>query len=311
MVTVDSFLQNKKILLDKGVDVCIDSIYIENENIIGKYVRNIETLHKLHSCSKILVAMAVGIAIDRKMLIDGVPISMETKVYPIIKNIVHVTNHNNLLKIKQWTIKNLLTHTTGYEKQMMSEKFIVDIDKNKLLDYALNFDIPYVVGTRFAYNNVEPFIISVIFQEAFGINLSEFINKYIFEKLEIFDYKWENYGKYCPGSTGLLLKHFDFHKIGQLLLNDGKYNEVQIVPKEWINKMCSFQFESKSEYKMQRLLPKMGMGYFMWISRDGFVFRDGSEGQYIIVNKQKKLLITIMSSEKNMGNVTEILRGLI
>ena len=58
-------------------------------------------------------------------------------------------------------------------------------------------------------------------------------------------------------------------------------------------------------------MPKVGVGYFTFISRDGFIFRDGSNGQYIIVNKDKNLLITIMSTEKEMQNITEILRGLI
>ena len=127
--------------------------------------------------------MAVGIAIDKEMM------TLDTLVYPSIKNIVDITNKNNLEKIKQWKVKNLLTHTTGYEKQMMSESYIKDIDKNKLLDYALNYDIPYDVGTRFAYNNVEPFILSVFFQESFNINLTEFIKENIFNKLDIFDYK--------------------------------------------------------------------------------------------------------------------------
>ena len=55
----------------------------------------------------------------------------------------------------------------------------------------------------------------------------------------------------------------------------------------------------------------MGVGYFTFISRDGFIFRDGSNGQYIILNKNKSLLITIMSTEKNMKNITEILRDII
>ena len=249
--------------------------------------------------------MAVGIAIDKEMM------TLDTLVYPSIKNIVDITNKNNLEKIKQWKVKNLLTHTTGYEKQMMSESYIKDIDKNKLLDYALNYDIPYDVGTRFAYNNVEPFILSVFFQESFNINLTEFIKENIFNKLDIFDYKWENYGKYCQASTGLYLSHSDFHKIGKLLLNGGKYNNIQVIPEKWINQMCSLQFETPSAYKSERLLPKIGIGYYTFISRDGYVFRDGSNGQYIIINKDKNLLITIMSTEKDMKNVTEILRNII
>lgn len=58
-----------------------------------------------------------------------------------------------------------------------------------MLDYALNYDIPYDVGTRFAYNNVEPFVLSVFFQETFEINLTDFINENIFKKLDIREWK--------------------------------------------------------------------------------------------------------------------------
>lgn len=75
--------------------------------------------------------------------------------------------------------------------------------------------------------------------------------------------------------------------------------------------MCSIKLETPSAYKAERALPKIGIGYFTFISRDGYIFRDGSNGQYIILNKDKNLLITIMSTEKDMKNVTEILRNLI
>lgn len=286
-------------------NLCIDSIYVEQNGNIDKCFYQDECLHELRSCAKLLVSMSIGIAIDKKML------SLDTLVFPSIEKVVKITNKENLKKIKQWKIRDLLTHATGYEKQMMSESYIQDIDKNDLLNYALNYDIPFDVGTRFAYNNVEPFIISVFFQEKFNINLTDFIKENIFDKLGIDEFVWDNYGKYCPASTGLYLKHSDFHKIGELLLNDGKYNNIQVVPQKWISDMCSIQLETPSAYKSERLLPKIGVGYYTFISRDGFIFRDGSNGQYIILNKDKKLLITIMSTEKNMNYVTEILRGLI
>lgn len=282
----------------------IDSIFIEQDNNVKKIFYKNEELHELRSCSKLLVSMAIGIVIEKKIL------SLDTLIYPVIKDIVKIENDNNLNKIKQWKIRHLLTHTTGYEKMIMSASEIKekDLDINNIIEYALNVDIPFEVGTHFVYNNVEPFILSVFFQENFGINLSDFINENIFKKLGIEDYKWDNYGEYCPGCTGLFLKHSDFHKIGQLLLNEGKYNDEQIISKSWIEEMCSLQMETLSAYKEDRVLPKIGIGYYTFISRDSLIFRDGSNGQYIILNKDKNILITIMSTEKNMKNVTEIFR---
>ena len=311
MINIEDIKNNVGILSKTLPSLNIDSIFVEQNGKIEKNFYKDEQLHELRSCAKLLVAMAIGIAIDKGLSIAGEPLSLNTKIFSIIKDIANITNKSNINKIKEWTIKDLLTHTTGYESQMMSERFIQDIDKDKLVDYALNYDIPYDVGTRFAYNNVEPFILSVFFQEAFNQNLTDFINENIFKKLNILDYKWENYGKYCPGATGLYLKHSDFHKIGQLLLNEGKYDNNQIISSNWMKEMCSIKLETPSAYKAERVLPKIGIGYFTFISRDGYIFRDGSNGQYIILNKDKNLLITIMSMEKDMKNVTEILRNLI
>ena len=305
MINIETIKNNifelKKILPSLN----IDSIFLEQDGKIDRVFYNDESLHELRSCSKLLVAMAVGVAIDKGMF------SLDTLIYPSIEKVTNITNKSNLEKIKKWKVRDLLTHTSGYEKQMMSESYIQDIDKNNLLDYALNYNIPFEVGNRFAYNNVEPFILSVFFQEKFNINLTNFIKENIFDKLGINEFIWENYGKYCPGATGLYLKHSDFHKIGELLLNNGKYNDCQVIPEKWINEMCSVQLETSLVYKPERVFPKIAIGYYTFISRDDFVFRDGSNGQYIIVNKKKNFLITIMSSEKEMKNVTEIFRNLI
>jgi len=305
MINIDKLKDNVDVLSKSLDSLNIDSIFIEQNNSIERIFYKKEELHELRSCSKLLVAMAIGIAIENKMF------DLDTLVYPVIKNVVKIKNVNNLSKIKKWNIKHLLTHTTGYESQMMSERYIENIDKDNLLEYALNYDLPYKPGKRFAYNNVEPFVLSVFFQEKIGINLTDFINQNIFKKLNIEEYKWDNYSKYCPGATGLYMKHTDFHKIGQLLLNNGKYNNEQIIPESWINEMCKLQLKTPSAYKSERVLPKIGIGYYTFISRDEFIFRDGSNGQYIVLNKDRDVLITIMSSEKDMKNVTEILRDLI
>lgn len=304
-------IKNNKEELSKSLSLNIDSIFVEEKGKLEKIFYKSEELHELRSCSKILVTMALGIVLDKKMLVNGQELALYTKIYPLIKHVANITNKSNLEKIEKWTIRNLLTHTTGYESQMFSEKYLEKIDENKVLDYALNFEVSYEPGERYAYNNLEPFLISVIFTECLNINLSDFINKYIFQKLDIKEYKWKNFGKYCSAGTGLQLKHSDFHKIGQLLLNDGKYNGKQIVPDNWIKEMCKLQIETPNQYNPERVLPKIGVGYFTFISRDDYIFRDGTNGQYIILNKNKELLITIMSSESKMKNITEILRNII
>ena len=282
----------------------IDSLYIQSKDSLNVII-NSDKLHELRSCSKLLVAMAMGIAIENNLF------SLEENIYNYIEE--YITNDNNREKIRKWTIRTLLTHTTGYDKMLMSNKEIVDknLDKSKLLEYALNYDIANEPNANYTYNNVEPFIIAVLFKEKHNIDLEDYIKENIFNKIEINNYSWEKYGEYCPGCTGLYLLPKDFHKLGMLILNDGVYNNVSVVPSNWINEMIKMQIETPHMVKTERLFPKYGAGYFTFISRDGYVFRDGTNGQYIIINKNKKLVISIMSSEKDMSIITEIFRNFL
>jgi CubicO group peptidase (beta-lactamase class C family) len=282
----------------------VDSLYIEENNDLIKIIDN-SKLHELRSCSKILVSMAVGIAIEENLL------SLDDLVYEYIKD--YIINKNNVQKIKKWTIRTLLTHTVGYDKMLMSNKEIKEknLDKSKLLEYVLNYDIKNEPNKKFVYNNAEPFIISVIFNKKLKLNLTDYIKEKIFEKLEIDEFVWENYGNFCPGCTGLFLKPLDFYKIGKLLLNDGIYNDKKVLSKKWVNEMINIQLETPYAVKRERVLPKYGIGYFTFISRDGYIFRDGTNGQYIILNKNKNMLICLMSSEKDMSKITEIFRNIL
>ena len=100
MINIQDFKHNKDILSKKTSDIHVDSVMIENGNIIEKLFYKNDELHEIRSCSKLLVAMAVGVAIDNKMLVVDTPLTLETKVYPVIKSLVNITNKENLRKIE-------------------------------------------------------------------------------------------------------------------------------------------------------------------------------------------------------------------
>lgn len=290
--------------------VNIDSIYHEKNGEIKKKIINNIKLHELRSCSKLLIAFAYGILLNRNVrckFTDEI-LSINTKIFPTLSAV-----YNGAIpeQVKDWTIKTLLTHSTGYDKMMLNEKHLESVDKNNLLKVLFETKLKYKANEHFTYSNVEPFLLSVFFQENFGQNIADFINANIFKPLNILNFEWLSLGKYCTGATGLMLNHNDFHKLGQLLMNNGNYQGCQIIPESWIKLMISKQVDCPDYYKPERLLPKLGAGYFTWISRDDIVFRDGSNGQYIICDFKNRQLITIMSSQKDMSLITECLRSLI
>ena len=289
-------------------NVDIDSIVVEQNGKVEERVINNVPLHPLRSAGKILISMAYGIAIHEKLECSkGGVLSLDTKVYNTLKCL----NDNVPNQAKMWTIRTLLTHQTGYDKMYLNTKHIGDIDKFKLLDVLFEIPLTYKPNTHFIYSNVEPYLLSVFFKENFGMDISDYINIKILKPMGIKNYQWQKYGNYCAAATGAYFNYKDFHKIGKLLFDYGKYKGKQIVPQSWVKEMTKPQVHCQDYYKPERLLPKLDAGYFTWISRNGIVFRDGSNGQYIICDYENNRLITIMSSQKDMNLVIECLRGLI
>lgn len=303
MKLIDQFIKNAK---DK--QVIVDSIVVTHGNKTEEYVLNNIKLHELRSCGKALIAMSYGIAMNEKLKCkDGKVLSLKTNVYNTLKELA-----NNIPEeAKEWTIHTLLTHQTGYDKMYLNESHVENLDKFKLLEVIFDIPLKFKPNTHFTYSNVEPYLLSVFFKETFGMQIDDYINQKILKPIGVQNFIWEKFGNYCAGATASYFNYKDFHKIGKLLFDYGKFDGEQIVPEDWIKEMTKSQVHCPDYYKPERLLPKLDAGYFTWISRDGIVFRDGSDGQYIICDYKNNRLITIMSSQKDMSLVTECLRGLI
>ena len=116
----------------KELNVNIDSIMIEENGVITKEIINDIELHELRSCSKLLIAFAYGIALNEnfKCKYTDEGLSLNTKIYPTLSTIYKGQIPE---QVKEWTIRTLLTHSTGYEKMMFNEKHIETLDKNNLL----------------------------------------------------------------------------------------------------------------------------------------------------------------------------------
>lgn len=68
MIDIETIKDNVSNLSKKLPSLNIDSIFLEQDGKLDKVFYNEECLHELRSCSKLLVAMAIGIAIEKGML---------------------------------------------------------------------------------------------------------------------------------------------------------------------------------------------------------------------------------------------------
>lgn len=226
---------------------------------------------------------------------------------PIIERFL--PEHADKEKIGKWTIRTLFTHSTGFDRMMLKAKEVEGLTEREIFDLIFGTELKNSPNKDFVYNNVEAFLLSVIFQELFKVKLSDFANEHIFKTLGIENFRWTDYGKYCAGCTGLFLSAEDFHKLGLLILNDGKFEGKQVVPEWWVEEMVKPQILTPNAYKEDRVFPKYSAGYFTFQTKHGTVFRDGAGGQYIICDKKLGVLISVLSTEKDISKVTEIFRN--
>lgn len=313
----EEFERTVKRLIDAtdvdGNRLSLDSIIISDEVSHHKHLfKPNDELHELRSLSKSVLSMCMGILMYNEEYRDiSEKINLDTKVWPKIKNRVNLTNNSNLPMLEKISIRHLLSHSIGHDKKMLKTADVKGIDPYTYLDLLCNTDIIHTPGERFLYSNGSPYMLSAYFQEISGRNVLDFATQHIFEKLGIDDFKWEMFGNYCAGATGLYLKSDDLHKIGRLIGDGGKHDSIQLVPEVWMKNMVVVQRLIPTMYDPSRTFPKYGYGYLMYICKDGSYFIDGTGGQYIIVIPQRKLVITILANQKDVAPITASLNHLL
>ncbi len=266
----------------------------------------------VRSLSKTVLALITGKVIElaEKQIYPN--FDLETLIYPIIKDKINLTNLNNLTYLKQVKVKHLLTHTVGYEKKLLMRNDIKEMDPFSYLDYLVNYPIINKPQDKFLYSNAGFYLLSVVLQEFLKEDLFEFVQRELFEPLEIENAHWEKYGNYLAGATRLWLQPTDLIKIGQLILNNGHYNNKQLLPKNWINKMTTIQYlNSNIDNSSRKHLLYYGYGYGIWLGKENIIFASGTDGQYIVIVPEKNALIVTQATQKDSEPIRNIIDEII
>lgn len=305
---------------DNALDV--DSIIVTIDDpkySIRKYDHHFkpEARNNIRSISKAVSCLGVYKAIEKGLF------DLESDVMPFFSD-VDIYNQENLAPLSKLRIKHLLNLTMGHEIGLMFSKDVrklpVDTD---FISYILNYDIKHDPGTYFVYNNAATYLLCAIVQKLTGRYFSNWVHETVLQYLHIEMPEWEkSHQGVCLGASGLYLNNEEMHRIGMLLLNNGQYEDRQIIDPSWINKMHTPQFFTANlpEYahKQGRCINKMAYGYHVWICGDGspqypktHYFIDGTDGQFLIVSPKQHMVLTILAHQKDMDPFYKILNAYI
>jgi len=313
-ITPEDFIEvvrNFYAMKAKGQCSDVNSIIVSQGTEKFSYTFNKKGKVELWSLTKPFLAILVGILIDKKEKLDGQSISLNTKVWPLIKPFIQLENLSNYKRLKDISFYHLLTHTSGFEHSLMFTNLTKKTNIDNLTNYIVNMAISNNPGECFKYTNAGGYLLSVIFQEYLKKPLDILIYDYFFEKIDVDDFSWNKIGNYCSGATGLNVSNEAIHKLGSIICFDGVYKNTKIVSKNWIDKMSFQHVHTPGVYDKTRVLPKYGYGLNMYICEDGTVYADDKKGQYLIVNRQHQYYITVTADQKMTKGVTDCLIPLL
>ena len=237
--------------------------------------------HVTYSMCKSITGMAIGILIDEGRL----------KLTDTLQDIFGARmGLLNSLK-KQVTVRNLLNMSSGVDFNEAGAISGNDWRKS-FFEASFKFD----PGTKFEYNSMNSYMLSAIVTEITGQTLFDFCKEKIFDPMGIKRVFWES----CPqsitkGGWGLFMRIEDMAKMGQLFLQNGKWNGQQIVSRQWVVESTALQIETMDDDNPH-------YGYQLWISGDrkGSFAYNGMLGQNVFVYPDIDMVVVTNAGNKDV-----------
>ena len=159
------------------------------------------------------------------------------------------------------TIRQLLEHTSGMQSEGRQE---VESSPD-VVQLALAAELTDEPGTHFYYNNKAVNLLAGIVQRASGKKMDALLRSVVFGPLGITDFTWVRDSAGNPYSYARLqILPEDMAKLGQLVLDRGRWNGTQLIAPEWFDAIM----------RGSPLEPRVGLLWWLLPQHTTFVIDD-------------------------------------
>ncbi len=287
--------------------------------VLERYFRgwSREKRHWCLSATKSFISALIGIAVQQ-----GKIKSVDEKVLSFFPEYSHIANLDE--RKKSITVKHLLTMTAGFEwneySRTVNEDGTINYDNDFQKMNASSDWIKHVLdrpmqsnpGTIFNYNTGCATLLTGIIRNTTGQSAKDFADQYLFKPLGIKNWQWNGKadGDWPPPSVisddkdrvthanSLFLTPADMAIFGYLYLNQGMWNEKQIVPKNWVKASAQKYSENLAgDYGFLWGLQKFYLGNTIAETVEKHLyFAYGGYGQFIFVIPPLDMVV-VMTAE--------------
>ncbi len=251
--------------------------------------------HDMRSATKSIASLLLGIAIDK-----GFVKSIHEPVLNYFEDYRPLKYEDD--RHEQITIRHLLTMSSGMECNDWDKKSPGQEDKmykkKDWFRFLLDLPMAHQPGDTALYCTGGVVLLGEIITRASGKNLDDFAEEYLFKPLGIYNYRWSYIKKSRKVDAGghIYMTPRDLAKIGQLVLNKGRWNGNQIVSSEWVT----------SATTTHTRIGNMDYGYLWWQIPFKYPDREipsicasGNGGQFIIIVPEFNLVAAFTGGNYN------------
>jgi CubicO group peptidase (beta-lactamase class C family) len=266
---------------------------------LGNLTFGLNTRHDLRSVSKSVTSALIGIAIA-----EGKLPSTETTVPELFPQYAdHIAPDKRSI-----TLQHMLTMSAGLSWFEPSDYTNPGNDEIRMINspdpvaFVLGRSLANAPGERFQYNGGLPTLLGYLLEQAYGKSGDAIAREKLLEPLGIenFDFR-ANANGLLAYASGMRLTPRDMARFGLLYLNQGKWEDKQLLPQNWVVDSLTPHIESDWT---------AGYGYQWWINRfnasDSSIWVPsavGNGGQRIFILQPLNMVIVITAGNYNMGNV--------
>jgi CubicO group peptidase (beta-lactamase class C family) len=260
------------------------AIIVRGGNIVFEkyYKGESNSIQPMYSVTKSIISALIGIALD-KGYINNIDQKMVT-FFPEYASEITDSRFNEI------TIQHLLTMTAGFTTNYRGSNGMKGCFEEIIIAQP---------GSHASYNSSSSHLLSGIISKSTKMSTLEFAYQQLFKPLGIRKPDWHTgIDGYNMGGKGLWMGSIDMAKIGYLYLQNGVWDNNQIISSEWIKTST----KEKSAIKLGQ--KEYSYGYLWWVESfesHSFFSAFGYGGQYIEIIPDLDIVIVTTSDSRTMG----------
>jgi CubicO group peptidase (beta-lactamase class C family) len=271
-----------------------DALLISHKNklVFESYYRKgrVNMPHYQASATKAYISLAIGRAIQMGYL------TMNDLHKPITHILKDLDIDNLADGIENITLHQLLSMRSGIRVSADARASIVAGDASENTQKFLQHTAAISPETQtFKYQGIDPRIAWEVLDQVVPGSAENFVKKEILAKIGITVYAWDKHGE----DSNITSR--DMLKLGTLVLNEGKWNDEQLISVAYLANATSKMTKPTEDW----IPDSYSYGYF-WYQTDMTVadksynvkFAWGGGGQYIVTVDELDLMVTITGHDR-------------